>query len=270
MQKTKGITLSHCIPTEAILTVKYFLSLLLLFSSSITAKPVLIASDIWCPYICQGHTGYVTELTRRAFEEMDQQVHFLAVPFNRALKEVEQGNIDAILAVTPSNITLHQLYSDNEIIGYVSNDFYTMEESTWSFEQLSSIDSVQVGIIRGYDYGEQLNNKISHSTDFYAATGNQPLMLNLKRLVKGHFDVVLGNKVVIEYTAAKNDLTDQIKYAGSFGDPIPLYVGFSQHASGIAKLYSQGIEKLKMSGEFQQILDKYQIEDIADLPQLSQ
>ncbi|WP_144212402.1 substrate-binding periplasmic protein [Shewanella donghaensis] len=250
--------------------MKYFLSLLLMFSSTAFAKPVLIASDIWCPYICEGHTGYVTELTRRALEEMDQQVHFLAVPFNRALKEVEQGNIDAILAITPTHVAQYKLFTDNLIIGYTSNDFYTTAESTWSFNQLNNIDTVQVGIIQGYDYGEKLNDKIAHSTDFYAATGNQPLLLNLERLVKGRFDVVLGNKVVIQYTAKQSGLMDKVKYAGSFGEPSPLYVGFSQGSIEVAKLYSQGIEKLKNSGEFQQILDKYQVENIDNVPPLSQ
>ncbi|MDO6618758.1 MULTISPECIES: transporter substrate-binding domain-containing protein [unclassified Shewanella] len=248
--------------------MKYIISLLLLVSSSLAAKPVLIASDIWCPYICQDHTGYVTELTRRSFEVMDQQVHFIAVPFNRALKEVKIGNIDAILAVTPTHIEQFNLYTDTLIVGYTSTDFYTRADASWSFQQLDSLDGALVGIIGGYDYGEQLNDKISRSTDFYAATGEQPMMLNIKRLVNGRFDVILGNKVAIEYTAYKNDVANQIKYAGSYGEPTPLYVGFNPNQSRIADVYAQGIAKLKRSGEFQQILDKYQIKAPENMPPL--
>ncbi|WP_228768504.1 substrate-binding periplasmic protein [Shewanella sp. TC10] len=249
--------------------VKYYTALLLCFaafSSSVSAKPLLIASDIWCPYVCENQTGYVTELTQRAFAEMDQPVHFLAVPFNRALKEVQQGNIDAILAVTPTHVAQYGLLTDEIIIGYASKDFFTAKGLPWKFNQLEDLDSVQVGIIRSYDYGEQLNNKIAYSNRFYFASGNQPLSMNIQRLIKGRFQVILGNKVVIQNTAEKLNLADQIRYAGSFGKPLPLYVGFNSNNTQVAKMFASGLQKLKHTGEFQQILDKYNIEETEATP----
>ncbi len=237
-----------------------------LTSSSISAKPLLIASDIWCPYVCEGQTGYVTELTQRAFAEMDQPVHFISVPFNRALKEVQQSHIDAILAITPEHVSQYNLFTDDIIIGYASKDFYTTSGFAWKFSQLDDLDTVQVGIIRGYDYGEKLNEKIAHSNRFYFATGNQPLSMNLKRLIKGRFHIMIGNKIVIEDTAKKMQIDDKIKYAGSFGKPLPLYVGFSQTNTQAAKMFANGLQKLKQTGEFQQILDKYNIEQTDDTP----
>ncbi|MCL1067857.1 transporter substrate-binding domain-containing protein [Shewanella olleyana] len=249
--------------------VKYCITLLLCFgafSASVSAKPLLIASDIWCPYVCEGQTGYVTELTQRAFAEMDQPVHFIAVPFNRALKEVQQGNIDGILAVTPEHVAQYNLFTDEIIIGYASKDFFTTKSFPWKFTQLEDLDNVQVGIIRSYDYGERLNNKIAHSNRFYFASGNQPLSMNIQRLIKGRFQVLLGNKVVIENTAEKLELADQIRYVGSFGEPLPLYVGFNANNTQVAKMFASGLEKLKQTGEFQQILDKYNIEETAATP----
>lgn len=236
------------------------------FSATISAKPLLIASDIWCPYVCEGQTGYVTELTQRAFAEMDQPVHFIAVPFNRALKEVEQGNVDAILAVTPEHVAQYNLFTDEIIIGYASKDFYTTTSFAWQFNQLEDLDTVQVGIIRGYDYGERLNDKIAHSNRFYIATGNQPLSMNLKRLIKGRFNVMIGNKIVIQNTANKLQIGDQIRYAGSFGEPLPLYVGFSQNNTQAAEMFAIGLQKLKQTGEFQEILNKYNIEETDNTP----
>ncbi|KPZ73224.1 MULTISPECIES: substrate-binding periplasmic protein [Shewanella] len=245
-------------------TTACLLCLSSLWSASLSAKPLLIASDIWCPYVCEGQTGYVTELTKRAFAEMDQPVHFIAVPFNRALKEVQHGNIDAILAVTPEHVSQFNLYTDEVVVGYASKDFYTTTGFAWQFNQLEDLDNVQVGIIRGYDYGERLNDKIANSNRFYIATGNQPLTMNLKRLIKGRFHVMLGNKVVIQNTAEKLALDDQIRFAGTFGEPLPLYVGFNQGATKAAKMFNQGLTKLKKTGEYQQILDKYNIEHPAD------
>ncbi|MCL1046415.1 transporter substrate-binding domain-containing protein [Shewanella electrodiphila] len=250
--------------TDLAKILKYCIGLMLFascsFSTSLSAKPLLIASDIWCPYVCEARTGYVTELTQRAFAEMDQPVHFIAVPFNRALKEVQQANVDAILAVTPDHVAQYDLLTDDLIIGYASKDFYTTNSFAWQFNQIEDLDTVQVGIIRGYDYGERLNAKIANSNRFYIASGNQPLTMNLKRLIKGRFHVMIGNKIVIEQTAKKINLDDQIRYAGSFGEPIPLYVGFNQGNTKAAKMFADGLKKLKQTGEFQQILDKYNIE----------
>jgi polar amino acid transport system substrate-binding protein len=78
--------------------LKYLFILLSVVSIQAHAAPVRIASDIWCPYICENQTGYLVELTRRAFEVQGQAVEFRTIPFKRALIELQRNNIDAVLA----------------------------------------------------------------------------------------------------------------------------------------------------------------------------
>jgi polar amino acid transport system substrate-binding protein len=245
--------------------VKYFLlSLLATLVNCFTAHlskadTINISSDIWCPYICDESPGYVVEMTTRAFALMGHEVKFKLLPFNRALLEVNKGTIDAVLAVTSKNLIDHQLHSGGIVIGQSYNDFYTLTSNNWTFTDLSSLQRNTVAIIGGYDYDAFQPYIDAHPELFYTATGESPLAMNLKRLVRKRFRIILDNRNVVNYNAKQLHLTSQIRYAGSYGDNLSLFVGFSTAHRQYASIFAAGIDKLKARGEFQNILAKYQI-----------
>ncbi|ABE53703.1 putative cation efflux protein [Shewanella denitrificans OS217] len=223
------------------------------------ADTINISSDIWCPYICDENPGYVVELTNRAFELMGHEVQFNLMPFNRALLEAQKGNVDAVLAVTPKNLVDHQLHSGEMKIGLSYNDFYTLTTNKWRFTELEDLNQHSVAIISGYDY-DAIQDHIDTNPDaFYLATGENPLAMNIKRLIRGRFQILLGNRNVISYTSKQLKMGEKIRYAGSFGTPLPLYIGFSVSKRHYADIFTEGMAKLKANGEYDKILIKYQI-----------
>ena len=239
---------------------KYLLILLSLISIHAHATPIRIASDIWCPYICENEKGYVVELTKRAFEIQGQTVVFVTIPYKRALIELQRDNIDAVLALTPSAITNNQLIDADIIIGYNSNDFYTLIGEDESFETIADLNqTLQAAVVSGYNYGVELDAWLNAHPNTYFASGNDPLAMNIIRLVKGRHSVIVDNKNVIEYTASQLNLSQQLRYAGTIGQPVPLHVGFSQLNHANAKMFANGIEMLKANGEYQEIINKYKI-----------
>ncbi|MGI2170350.1 substrate-binding periplasmic protein [Shewanella sp. MF05960] len=239
---------------------KYLLILLSLISIHAHATPIRIASDIWCPYICENETGYVVELTKRAFEIQGQTTVFVTIPYKRALIELQRHNIDAVLALTPSAIANNQLIDANVIIGYNSNDFYTLIGKDESFETIADLNQTsQAAAVSGYDYGVELDAWLNAHPNTYFASGNDPLAMNIIRLVKGRHSVIVDNKNVIEYTASQLNLSQHLRYAGTIGQPVPLHVGFSQQNQANATLFANGIEMLKANGEYQEIINKYKI-----------
>jgi len=239
---------------------KYLWVLLSLFITSLDAAPVRIASDIWCPYVCDKQTGYVVELTQRAFEIQGKTITFSHLPYKRALVEAASNHIDAVLAVTPSALSKFNLISGDVVIGYQSNDFYTVVDSKEQFTQLSDVNATrQVAVVIGYNYGVSLEQWLSTHPSTYFASGNDPLAMNLIRLIKGRHSVIIDNKNAIEYTVNQLNLTAQIRYAGTIGIPVPLYVGFNQHNKHNAITFAKGIAMLKASGEYQNIINKYKV-----------
>ncbi|MGX9460657.1 substrate-binding periplasmic protein [Shewanella sp. A14] len=238
--------------------LKYLIVLLSLFSIHAHTAPIRIASDIWCPYICENQTGYLVELTRRAYEVQGKPVEFITIPYKRALIELQRNNVDAVLALTPSTIVEKQLLKADVILGYKSNDFYTLAASDESFTNITDLNKTQqAAVVNGYNYGPELENWFRDHANTYFASGSDPLAMNIIRLVKGRHSVIVDNKNVIEYTARQLHLSEQLRYAGTIGNPVPLYVGFNQQNEAHAKTFTHGINMLKANGEYQQIINKY-------------
>ena len=219
-----------------------------------------IASDIWCPYICDNETGYVVELTKRAFNSQGYEVDFVTFPYKRALVEVQKNNVDAVLAVTGKAMKDYDLVSGDIIVGYNSNDFFTATDSDKRFYHLDDLAKVnQIAVITGYHYGKELNQWLRKNPNTFYASGDTPLADNIVRLVKRRHSAILDNRSVIEHTASLLNLKNDIRYAGTMGEPDPLFIGFNQHKKAIVSVFVRGIEQLKISGEYQAILDKYNI-----------
>ncbi|MCG9728343.1 transporter substrate-binding domain-containing protein [Shewanella sp. Isolate13] len=241
--------------------MKCRLLILCAMSFSTNAEQIVVASDIWCPYICTDNSGYVVELTQQAFASVDVEVKFESIPFQRALTLTSQHKLDAVLAVTAEHIAAFSLSNNHMVIGQYTNDFYTPANSHWQYSDLESLDNKLIATILGYDYGESLNRYLENSQSHIRTSGEKPLKTNLYLATKERIDLLIGNRYVIDYTAKQYGYSENIRFAGSENESTALYVGFSNDDKGrsFATKFAQGIENLKQSGEYQVILDKYQI-----------
>ncbi|UJF22604.1 substrate-binding periplasmic protein [Shewanella sp. OMA3-2] len=248
--------------TEAYMLITVILRtafILIICCFPVSAKTIHIASDVWCPYICDTQPGYLVEIVQRAFETQGEHVIFVPMPFNRALKEAQAGHIDAVLAVSKSIAIEQSLLTGETIVGEISNDFFTVHNNPWIYEKLSDLSSQSIAVIKGYDYGEVLASYLSNNQQVYWAVGDKPLSMNIIRMLRGRHQIIIGNRYVIQYTAKQLAVSDQIKYAGAMPEKINLYVAFNQDKLSKMHQFDLGVKTLKTTGEYQQILDKYQI-----------
>lgn len=244
------------------LRIFMIVTVMTLCSFTVSARNIHVASDVWCPYVCDTQPGYLVEIVQRAFESQGDKVIFTQMPFKRALKEAQVGNIDAVLAITATVAAANQLLiDDTEVgteVGYVSNDFFVVKNNSWAYHQLSDLNQQSIAVIKGYDYGDVLEPYLQQHKAVFLASGEDPLSMNIIRLIKGRHKVIVDNRHVIEYTAKQLGLIDKIQYAGSMPDKQPLYIGFHARQTAAIARFALGVIALKQSGEYQQILDKYQ------------
>lgn len=234
-------------------------TILIICCFPVSAKTIHIASDVWCPYICDDQPGYLVEIVQRAFETQGEQVIFVPMPYNRALKEAQAGNIDAVLAISKNVAVEHSLFTGETVVGEVSNDFFIVSSSSWVYEKLSDLSLHSIAVIKGYDYGEVLAHYLLNHQQVYWAVGEKPLSMNIIRMLRGRHQIIIGNRYVIQYTARQLKLLEKIKYAGSMSEKIDLYVGFSLNQQAKSRQFDLGVKALKATNEYQKILDKYQI-----------
>ncbi|MCL1057386.1 transporter substrate-binding domain-containing protein [Shewanella gelidimarina] len=241
--------------------MKLKLITILCLSFPVQAEQIVIASDIWCPYICTDNSGYLVELTQQAFLTVGVTAKFETIPFKRALRLAQRNRIHAVLAVTSESIKRCKLQTSNIVLGQNTNDFYVHTSNNWQYSTLADLEEKAVASILGYDYGDELNQYLEQSPITFHASGESPLNTNLNLLKKDRVDVLLGNRYVIEHTAQIFGYSKDIKFAGSEGHYTPLYVGFSHKdlEKNYQNKFAEGIENIKQSGQYQAILEKYHI-----------
>lgn len=240
-----------------------------LFVSSVQAKTLVIASDVWCPYICDdpAFPGYVVEVMNEIASNNNLKVQLSIIPLARALDLAHKDKVDILLAITSLSITNAKLQQSHASFGGVYNDFYINSELDWHFKGIKDLDeqlknNISLGMINGYEYGEQIAQLQKNNPDnVFSASGNSPLKKQLRMLQMGRLDILLDSRVTVQYQLSK--LPDNtITYAGTQGDFTPLFLGFSPSANKeLIQTFDQGLLVLRQNGKLEQILAKYSISD---------
>jgi len=243
---------------------KVFLLFLLLprflFSDEIT-----IVADEWCPYNCvpgSDKPGYVVEIASVIFAKAGHRVIYKTDSWNRTLDGVNKGIYNGAIAATPEELP-EGIFSE-ENLGYYGNSFVVKTGSEWHYEAVSSLEKIRLGVIKDYNYGENINAYIKTSTNISAKSGSDAVKKNLGDLYKGKIDVYLEDHNVAYYESKQIGLEGKIKIAGSEGKPIALFIGFTHknpNSKRHAQVLSDGIRALRASGKLESILKKYGLSD---------
>jgi polar amino acid transport system substrate-binding protein len=258
--------------------MKFFCITLTLFyfcSSSWASVRLVVASDNWCPYICddQQSPGYIVEIVRDIFHQNNISLKFETLPLARAMQFVANNQTDMVLGLTEEQIIEHKLSKSQLSVGRPTLDFFVINGNPWRYTSNTELikhlaDDKKIGIIKGYSYGEFFNNLIeSRPKYFYVSHGNTPLDTNLNLLNAGRIDIIIDNKYTVLFSAqssAQSELIKNLVHAGTEGEGEGggIYVGFAPHLStDYINMLDQGIIEYRKSGRLKVLLNKYGITD---------
>jgi polar amino acid transport system substrate-binding protein len=259
------------------LSSKHFmiLSFLILMPATAFSDTILLQSDIWCPYNCAPDSklpGYAIEIAKKIFEKAGHKFKYEVAPWSRSLKLAKEGQITAIVGVSRNEAP--ELIFPEQEFGISAIHFFKRKGFPWKFEGIGSFETVRVGIMADYEYGDGLDayfEKNRKTRKVQIIRAEEPLVLNIRKLLRGRIDVIPEDKSVFIETANGMGVLGKIEYAGV--DPINskegldearLYMAFSPKnpkSKEYAKLLSAGIEQMRLSGELSKILAKYQLTD---------
>ncbi|WP_372768448.1 substrate-binding periplasmic protein [Pseudoalteromonas sp.] len=249
----------------------FFYTLLFLSSISLNAKTLTVASDYWCPFICDNvrHPGILVEVINEIALRNHLLLEIQIMPLSRALKMAKQGDVDIVLALTKQHITEFHLQQSHQVFGGWYNDFYALQDKATRLmnesqtDMLSAIfrDNNRIGLIKGYEYGNVLNKLFAeYPNNLYHSTGNAPLTRNIKLLQKGRIDFLLDSRFNLDYQLARSNIHDIVRVTTE-GSLTPLYLGFNPHIShDVINLFDNGIIHLQIAGKLNHILKKYNTE----------
>lgn len=239
------------------------------------ADTIRIKADEWCPFNClpdSDSKGYMIEVAERIFQKAGHQLKYEVMPWSRSIEHARKGKIEGIVGATKGEVP--DFIFPEEEFGISLDSFYVKRGNPWRFKGVESLDGMKVGIQNDYEYGERIDKYFAAHMDsgrIQAAPGDEPVRLNIRKLVKGRVDAVIEDKLVFLYNAKEAGLLDQVEEAGS--NPIinpsdyqavQVYIAFSPKnpkSGEYARILSEGIREMRASGEFQKILDKYGLKD---------
>lgn len=130
-------------------------------------KTITLASTDWCPYVCdhQPHKPgiiyeYLTDVLKHKGIELKVEFNL----WHESVKKAEQGEVDGLLTATPEE-SPGLLFTQTPTSDY-QVCFITKNDSKWLFKGTESLQGKKVGSIKGYGYGDAVDEYIKlHSND---------------------------------------------------------------------------------------------------------
>ncbi len=242
--------------------------LALAFVFSGQAATITIVADEWCPYNCtpgSDKPGYMIELAQQILGEAGHTIDYRNMPWSRAIEEARKGRFDAIVGAARGDAP-DFVYPENAL-GVSSNVFVVPKGASWRYRDIGSLAEISFGSIRDYSYGDELDAYITeHEKDarrVQVASGDDALSTNIKKLAAGRIGAAVEDRNVIEYFLADTGQQGNFEIAGNLGED-PLYIAFppgGERSSEYARQLSEGVARMRASGELAALLKKYGLRD---------
>jgi polar amino acid transport system substrate-binding protein len=227
---------------------------------------LLLLSDPWCPFACEPDSplpGFMIDIAKAVFEPRHKVVYQVE-PFARADGEVAAGQAQGLVGALklPRRASFH--YPEREQ-GIANVCFYTRPDSTWLYHGRTSLQGVLVGATLGYNYGREVGGILRERWIKLDTVGSSDaLHLNIEKLLRGRIDTVVEYGPVMSFTLSRGKV--KLRNAGCTSVADPIYIAFSPkltEGERYARELSEGMERLRRSGELKRILARYGLTDWA-------
>jgi len=231
-----------------------------------TLKEVIHIDAIdWCPQICldSNQPGYVIELVNKVFENTQYRLNIRIFPWSRAIRNVSTGKADALLS--PAKSEAPNLLYPEQPVGYQQMCFFTLFKSNWSYDGISSLKGLQIGIAKDTST-EVLNNYVKdHSWQFqFQPYHERYVAQNIAKLEKNRIDSFLFTKNSTLYAIHQLHKQKYIKLAGCLSKA-PIYMAFTPIANKQEKIsimmsvFDSNLAALKKTQYIKKLIASYHL-----------
>lgn len=122
-------------------------------------------------------------------------------------------------------------------------------QSAFDYTDLADLRGMTIGVVQGYRYDPAFD-QASH----FRRESAEDNLLNLRKLVAGRLDAVVGDLLTLHYLARENGLAAQIRYAEKPIAAVPRYAAFPQARAERAQRFADGMKQITDDGTLAAIL----------------
>ncbi|RME71901.1 MAG: hypothetical protein D6776_09565 [Planctomycetota bacterium] len=223
--------------------------------------------DGYAPYIFRDAAGnwrgIEVEMARALAKEAGYRPRLVAIPWNRAMRQLERGELDIVLTLskTPERERFTHFFapSTHEQIVVV-----TRPELVSRFERVRTLDDLvavgRIGINQEVDYGDDFRKKWNRNPAFRARfeAVTEP-RLNIVKLRRGRLAGLLRDKLSVAYSIRHGGEYAGLRYVELPCFPRrPVYFGISKRiAPGKVEALRRAYTALRERGVFDEILQRW-------------
>lgn len=254
----------RCVSSLIVVTLGFLTTTLF---SAPGGKSLSIVADEWCPFNCSQDSldqGFVVDMTKDILGAAGFDIDYSTQAWTSAVDDVKAGRKDAIVGA--SREEAQGLIMVEEPFGMNKNCFYTRLADPFVYSTVDALPGRRIAIAAGYLYGEPLDSYIASNRPNFSriqmATGEQPLLINIRKLESRRVDTVIENMHVMDYSLRKYRISG-IRLAGCDA-PTPIYMAISpkrEDAGKVASMLALGIRKMRQSGKMRELLARYGLSD---------
>lgn len=224
--------------------------------------PITIVRSIddWGPNEFMGEdgrpTGFHIDLIQMAAEQLNVNIEFVSMPWKRALKTIEKGEVDAIsYTIFSPDRTGYLIYDAGNAISIGSTRFAYLKGRSFNYDgSLESVKDRKIGVIRGYSYGEKFDrNKLTNLIN--VNTEEQLLMMLLEKRV----DLILVNIDHLKYKYSHLPEFSEVTSMDIASDSYDIYLAFSKKRGleNLSTRFAAIIPQIRQSEKYQKIVQSY-------------
>lgn len=200
-------------------------------------------------------TGIDADMVKEVCKRLEIEVEFRPVPWKRALKTAEKGDVTGILGALHKEERTKFLYYTTETIHTQKNVIMASKGSGIKVSSLDDLRDKTVGVIRGFSYGPKFDNY--QGLRKKVCNNHEDLM---RILNMGRIDVAPGSEKPFLFNSKNFGLQDRFEVVYVIAEH-PVYTVFSkaigEKGKVLAEKFDTMLKQIKKEGVDQQIIDKY-------------
>ncbi|SMF08932.1 substrate-binding periplasmic protein [Pseudobacteriovorax antillogorgiicola] len=237
------------------------------YAPAVWSQTLEVRADPWCPYTCDDESekkGYMIELLKTIFEPQGLKVSYSNLSWKRALDSTRKGRYNAVVGAFRSDAP--DFVFPESHAGISRNFFYALPKSTWQYTGPKSLQGQTVGIIRGYTYGDDIDELLKDPEKkrfaqlFY---GNNALDDMIESVRDRRIMAFIDDTNVVAYSLAQKFPKLKLRKVGQLEEE-KVFVAFSpaiKESKRYAQMFDEGMKNIRKKGELAKILSRYNLED---------
>lgn len=201
--------------------------------------------------------GISTLLVKEIFSRMGLEAEYLLLPWSRALRMIESGEIDAVFEILFKDEREAFIDYSREVLMEEASSLFALDSARIPYTgTLDSIQSYRLVLIRDFSYGNSLD--IALEAGFFPNVEYSPdIESSVRMLLGGRADILIGDSYGTKVLFHQEGVFESVEELGVV-EVTPTYMGFSK-ANRLEKIrdeFDRTLAEIKGDGTYQRILEE--------------